>query len=215
MEKNQLNSGSLNELQVGETLLTLARKVANGKIQLEFAEKVTAKDRPMSALTVLNASDSRFSSGARRGWATAEVTDAADIFGVNFGDDGEWFVGQTASGKTAEFLKLDILNPEFNNLRFRVRVVESTEPTESQKKYADEMGVDVVDTQAKRAGKGGDYILHKGQHIFMNSYVDLLPQDNDPQHVFLAGDNTGSVVTANKGVSQNEVEVVEMDGLSM
>ena len=35
MEKNQLNSGSLTELQVGETLLTVARKVSNGKIQLE------------------------------------------------------------------------------------------------------------------------------------------------------------------------------------
>ena len=208
MEKNQLNSGSLTELQVGETLLTVARKVSNGKIQLEFAEKVTAKDRPMSALTVLNASDSRFSSGARRGWATAEVTDAADIFGVNFGDDGEWFMGETASGKTAEFLKLDILNPEFNNLRFRVRVIESTEPTDSQKKYADEIGVDVVETQAKRAGKGGDYILHKGQHIFMNSYVDLLPEGDDPQHVFLASDTSNSNITANTGVKSDEVEVM-------
>ena len=98
MTENQLNSGSLKELQVGETLLTVARKVANGKIQLEFAEKVTAKDRPLSALTVLNASDSRFSSGARRGWATAEVLDASEIFDVNFGDDGEWFMGETASG---------------------------------------------------------------------------------------------------------------------
>ena len=84
MENNQLNSGSLKELQVGETLLTVARKVANGKIQLEFAEKVTAKDRPMSALTVLNSSDTRFSSGARRSWAIAEVADAADIFDVNW-----------------------------------------------------------------------------------------------------------------------------------
>ena len=208
MEKNQLNSGSLNELQVGETLLTVARKVSNGKIQLEFAEKVTAKDRPMSALTVLNASDSRFSSGARRGWATAEVADASDIFNINFGDDGEWFMGETASGKPAEFLQLNILNPEFNNLRFRVRVVESTEPTDSQKKYANEIGVDVVDTQAKRAGKGGDYILHKGQHIFMNSYVDLLPESDDPQHVFLVSDTSNSIVAANTGVKVDEVEVM-------
>ena len=207
MENNQLNSGDLASLQVGETLLTLARKVAKGKIQLEFAEKVTAKDRPMSALTVLNASDARFSSGARRGWATAEIADAADIFGVNFGDDGEWFMGETASGKPAEFLKLDILNPVFNGLRFRVRVVESTEPTASQKKYADELGVNVVETQAKRAGKGGDYILHNGQHIFMNSYVDLLQESENPQHVFLKSDtDTSSSVTANTGVKMDEVD---------
>ena len=205
---NQLNSGSLKELQVGETLLTNARKVANGKIQLEFAEKVTAKDRPLSALTVLNASDSRFSSGARRGWATAEVLDASEIFDVNFGDDGEWFMGETASGKPAEFLKLNILNPVFNGLKFRVRVVESTEPTESQKKYADEMGVDVIDTQAKRAGKGGDHILHQGQHIFMNSYVDLLPEGSNPQHIFLASDTTKSTITANTSVKADEVEIM-------
>jgi hypothetical protein len=205
---NQLNSGDLSSLQVGETLLTQARKISNGKIQLEFAEKVTAKDRPLSALTVLNASDVRFSSGARRGWATAEIEDASEVFDVNFGDDGEWFMGETASGKSAELMELNILNPEFNNTRFRVRVVESTEPTASQQKYADELGVDVIETQAKRAGKGGDYILHNGEHIFMNSYVDLLPHSDDPAHVFLKSDTTNSVITANTGVKADEVEVM-------
>jgi hypothetical protein len=205
---NQLNSGDLSSLQVGETLLTQARKVSNGKIQLEFAEKVTAKDRPLSALTVLNASDVRFSSGARRGWATAEITDASDVFDINFGDDGDWFMGETASGKSAELMELNILNPEFNNTRFRVRVVESTEPTASQTKYAEELGVDIIDTQAKRAGKGGDYILHNGEHIFMNSYVDLLPHGDDPAHVFLKSDTTNSTVTANTGVKSDEVEVM-------
>jgi len=205
---NQLNSGDLSSLQVGETLLTQARKVSNGKIQLEFAEKVTAKDRPLSALTVLNASDVRFSSGARRGWATAEIADASEVFDVNFGDDGDWVLGETASGKSAEFLQLNILNPEFNNLRFRVRVVESTEPTASQQKYADELGVDVTDTQAKRAGKGGDHILHQGNHIFMNSYVDLLPLNDNPQHIFLKSDTTNSTLTANTGVKADEVEIM-------
>ena len=205
---NQLNSGDLSSLQVGETLLTQARKIANGKIQLEFAEKVTAKDRPLSALTVLNASDVRFSSGARRGWATAEIEDASEVFDVNFGDDGEWFMGETASGKSAELMELNILNPEFNNTRFRVRVVESTEPTASQQKYADELGVDVIETQAKRAGKGGDYILHNGEHIFMNSYVDLLPHNDDPAHIFLKSDTTNSIITANTSVKADEVEVM-------
>ena len=205
---NQLNSGDLSSLQVGETLLTQARKISNGKIQLEFAEKVTAKDRPLSALTVLNASDVRFSSGARRGWATAEIEDASNVFGINFGDDGDWVMGETLSGKSAEFLQLNILNPEFNNLRFRVRVVESTEPTASQQKYADELGVDVIDTQAKRAGKGGDHILHQGNHIFMNSYVDLLPLNDNPEHIFLKSDTANSTLTANTGVKADEVEIM-------
>ena len=52
MENNQLNTGELSSLQVGECLLTKAYKTSTDKIQLEFAEKVVAKDRPMSALTV-------------------------------------------------------------------------------------------------------------------------------------------------------------------
>ena len=209
MENNQLNSGSLNTLTVGDCLLTKAFKTSTDKIQLEFAEKVVAKDRPMSALTVLNASDSKFSSGARRGWATAEVTDAADIFGINFGDDGEWYMGEKSNGKSCEMMDLNILNPTFNGLNFRVRIVETTEPTASQQKYADEMGVDVVETQAKRAGKGGDHILHKGQHIFMNSYVDLLPVDTNPTHIFLVGDTTTqTTVKVNAGVKADEVEAM-------
>ena len=204
---NQLNTGELSSLQVGECLLTKAYKTKTDKIQLEFAEKVTAKDRPISALSVLNNSDARFSSGAARGWAVATIEDASQIFDVNFGDDGEWYVGQKSNGKECEMMDLNILNPIFNNTFFRVRIVETTEPTASQQKYADEMGVDVVETQCKRAGKGGDYILHNGQHIFMNSYVDLLQESENPQHVFLKSDtDTSSTVAANTGVKADEVE---------
>ena len=205
---NQLNSGSLSELQVGECLLTQAKKIANGKIQLEFAEKVTSKDRPVSALTVLNASDVRFSSGAARGWATAEITDSSDIFGVNFGDDGDWMIGTDSKGRTIEVLELNILNPVFNNTYFRVRIMETTTPTKSQQDYADSLGEDVIERSAKRAGKGGDYILCNGEHIFRNSYVDLLPTNDNPQHVFLNSDTTKSTITANTGVKADEVEIM-------
>ena len=207
---NQLNTGELSSLQVGECLLTKAYKTKTDKIQLEFAEKVTAKDRPISALSVLNNSDARFSSGAARGWAVATIEDASQIFDVNFGDDGEWYVGQKSNGKECEMMDLNILNPIFNNTFFRVRIVETTEPTASQQKYADEMGVDVVETQCKRAGKGGDAILHKGQHIFRNSYVDLLPEDNNPAHVFLASDTQSTNTVANVGVKSEEAEIEAM-----
>ena len=207
---NQLNTGELSSLQVGECLLTKAYKTKTDKIQLEFAEKVTAKDRPISALSVLNNSDARFSSGAARGWAVATIEDASQIFDVNFGDDGEWYMGEKSNGKSCEMMDLNILNPIFNNTFFRVRIVETTEPTASQQKYADEMGVDVVETQCKRAGKGGDAILHKGQHIFRNSYVDLLPEDSNPAHVFLASDTQSTNTVANVGVKSEEVEIEAM-----
>ena len=146
---NQINSGSLDTLKSGETLLVSARQVANGKISLEFAEKISTKNRPVSALTILNASDDRFSSGARRGWATAEPVDASNALGINFGDDGEWY-----SSDRGEMMDLDVLNPEFNGTRFRVQITETTEPTEWQ--------AENVERAAKRAGKDGDYITHEG-----------------------------------------------------
>ena len=193
METNQLNSGSLDSLKVGETLLISARQVSNGKISLEFAEKITAKDRPVSALTVLNASDDRFSSGARRGWATAEPIDASNAFGVNFGDDGEWYTSERG-----EMMDLDILNPEFNGVRFRVQISESTEPTEWQ--------AENLERAAKKAGKDGDYITHNGDYIFSNSDVVLLPEGTDPTHLFLTPDTERLAVKANTAVKQDEVE---------
>ncbi len=214
MEKNQLNSGSLDTLKVGHVLLTKAYKTSTDKIQLEFAEKVSAKDRPVSALTILNSSDVRFSSGAARGWAIAEVLDASKIFNINFGDDGDWYLGEKSNGKQCEMMDLNILNPVFEENYFRVRIVEATEPTKSQQEYADSMGVDVVKTQAKRAGKGGDYILHGGEHIFRNSYIDLLPKGDSPQHVFLKSDTDSSSIKANSGVKMEEVEIIE-EGLGV
>ena len=206
---NELNSGDLNTLKVGECMITKAYKTSTDKIQLEFAEKVTSKDRPMSALTALNASDSRFSSGAARGWAVAEIADASKILKTNFGDDGDWYLGEKANGRKVEMMDLNIINPTFNNTFFRVRVEETLEPTKSQTEYAEENGLDVVEHFCKRAGKGGDAILHKGQHIFRNSYVDLLPEGSDPAHVFLASDTSlQTTVKPNTGVTAEEVEVL-------
>ena len=190
---NKLNSGSLDKLQPGECLLIGARKVANGKIQLEFAEKISASNRPMSALTILNASDSKFSSGARRSWATAEPVDASEIYNVNFGDDGEWYASERG-----EMMDLDILNPEFNGTRFRVQISETIEPSEWQ--------AENIERAAKRAGKEGDYITHDGNYIFSNADVVLLPEGENPKHIWLTPDTERLAVKANTAVTKDEVE---------
>ena len=207
---NELNSGDLSTLQVGECLLTKAYKTRTDKIQLEFAERVAAKDKPISALSILNNSDARFSSGAARGWAVATIEDASKIFKVNFGDDGEWYLGEKSNGKECEMMDLDILNPQFNNTLFRVRLAETLEPTKSQIKYCEDNGYDPIERHAKTAGKDGDYILHKGQHIFRNSYVDLLPEDSNPEHTFLESDTQSTNTVANVGVKAEEVEIDAM-----
>ena len=193
--KNELNSGSLDTLKTGETLLISARQINNGKISLEFAEKITAKDRPVSALTVLNASDDRFSSGARRGWATAEPIDASKAFDVNFGDDGEWY-----SSDRGEMMDLDILNPTFDGTRFRVQITESTEPTEWQ--------AENVERAAKRAGKDGDYITHEGDYIFSNSDIVLLPEGQDTNHTWLTADSQKVAAKTKSEVNADEIESI-------
>ena len=55
MNKNQLNSGSLETLKPDETLLMSARKVNGGKLQLEFAE-VIKNGKGMNVLGILNKS---------------------------------------------------------------------------------------------------------------------------------------------------------------
>ena len=125
---NKLNSGSVETLKPGDCLLVGARKLET-KIELEFAEKIqTSSNRPLSAIQLLNASDPRFSSGARRCWQSVEIDNASEIFGVNFGDDGDWYASERG-----EMMDLNILNPNHKNeLFFRLWINETTEPTEWQ-----------------------------------------------------------------------------------
>ena len=86
---NTINSGSLQGLQVGQTLLVSARKVAGNKLQLEFAEIVKTQSTAANPLAIFNKSDDRFSqgNGARRAWLTAEAKDASVYLNINLMDD--------------------------------------------------------------------------------------------------------------------------------
>lgn len=192
---NTLNSGQLETLKPGQTLLIGARQVGGGKIQLEFAEKISASDKPMNALSLLNKSDSRFSSGARRAWATAEPADASEALDINFGDDGEWY-----SSERGEEMDLYMLNPETSGLRFRVQIIESVEPTEWE--------ADNIDRAAKRAGKDGDFITHNGNYIFSRAAVVLLADEESPVHSFLKSD------TAAIGAKPNLAETADAEMFS-
>tara|TARA_R110000824_G_scaffold14863_3_gene62943 strand:+ start:142 stop:762 length:621 start_codon:yes stop_codon:yes gene_type:complete len=206
MEENQLNSGKLEDLQVGECLLVDAKKVKSGKIQLHFAEKISNGERAISALTILNASDDRFSSGSRRAWVTAEVTDAAERFNVNFGDDGEWYVATDSKGEEVEMLDLNILTPHIDikgmKYEFRVQINETTVATEWQSEN--------VERAAKRKGKDGDYITHKGDYIFSNTYVGIYPEGAEVTHTFLESDQvTGTTVNKVTEMEMSQFEIKE------
>lgn len=198
MEDNQLNSGSIDTLKKGDTLMVSARKVNGGKISLEFAEVIETSDRLVSALTILNKSDDRFSSRPRRAWVSAEPSDASELFNVNFGDDGEWY-----DSEKGEMMDLDVLNPTYNGQRFRVQINETVEGTQWQ--------IDNADVAAKRRGKGGDFITHNGEYIYSNGDIVLVDKGNDVTHTYLQADTT-TIENATKEV-ENEQPVEELNFL--
>ena len=178
--KNQISN-----LTSGHTLLVQAVKTANpSKIQLEFAEKTQGMEGNANALlSMLNASDDRFTSGARRAWVTAEITDASRMFGINFGDDADWVMDPTLN---KEVLPLGILDPSLNGFLLRIQIEETTDGTEWQTQN--------IDSAAKRRGKDGDFITHNGKYIFSNTRVVPLKKGQEPKHVLLAADSATSSV---------------------
>ena len=119
MENNQLNSGSVETLKQGQTLLVSARKVGGDKVHMEFAE-VIPNGKGQNILGILNASDERFSANARRAWVTAEPADATKTFGINLGIDAGW-----EATERGEMLFLNILNPTIDGTRCRIQIVDA------------------------------------------------------------------------------------------
>jgi hypothetical protein len=178
MMNNTINSGSLQGLQAGQTLLVSARKVAGNKVQLEFAEIVRTQSATTSPLALFNKSDDRFSQGgARRAWLTAEPKDASAYLSIDVTDSNpNW----TVDSMGREVISLNILNPVANisgeQIPLKLEVVETTTPTEYQAAN--------LETAAKRRGKDGAFITHKGMYIFANTRVAFHKAD----HVFLEAD---------------------------
>lgn len=170
-----LNTGSLESLQHGQTLLTQFRKVSNGFIEVELAEVKDA--RGPSAAFIFNKSDSRFSrNSARRAWQNGQPSDLEEALNVNLGDDAGWEINDNGD----EVLKVNILNPrltfEGKQYPMRVQIVETIEPNDWQAAN--------VETAAKRKGKDGDFVMHKGNFIFSNSTIVF----TKPQDVYLEAD---------------------------
>lgn len=171
-------------LTVGQVLLVKAIKtndsVTGTGYQLEFAEKIQSRntDGVTNLLQLFNADDQRFGSGARRAWLKTTPVQAASLLDINLGDDANWIMNPE-TGK--EELELGILNPTVNGLDMRIRVTESTVPFSDYQR-------DNVERAAKRKGKEGDFIFHKGKHIFSNTEVVGCKQGVSPEHTFLTPD---------------------------
>lgn len=178
--ENSLNTGNLETLTPGQTLIVQAIKVNGGKIQLEFAERMSTPDRPQSLLAAFNKSDDRFSqsAGARRCWYSVQPEDASELLGVDL--TNLKYTTMTVGDRTKEVSPLNILNPTIDGQRVRIQIKETTTPTGWQ--------ADNIDVSAKRRGAEGEFITHKGMHIFSNTDIVL----GEPKHTFLEADAVAS-----------------------
>jgi hypothetical protein len=183
----------IKSLNPGETLMVRALKTKNpNKIQIEFAEKTQAFEGNANALvSLLNADDERFNSGARRAWTGGEITNMSKVFNINFGDDADWVMDPNL-GK--EVLPLGVLNPTVNGFRLRVEIRETTEGTDYQ--------LENVDSAAKRRGADGDFITHKGNYIFSNTVVVPYKEGEEPSHTILKADTVSQTETVSGDIIQ-------------
>lgn len=169
----------------GETLLVSAKAVNGNKVQLEFAEVISNpynRARANGLVSMLNKSDDRFGSSARRAWITGEPSDISEFLGIDFSG--------LAYGQVKE---LNVLNPEIGGERLRVQITETTTPDAYQS--------DNIETTAKKAGADGDFIMHGGAHIFSNAEVVT----GEPEHKFLKPDSDSDDVA--ESISSAEITV--------
>jgi len=196
--ENQLNTGSIDTLKAGDTLLVEAKQVNGGKVQIEFAEVIQTNtvSKGINLLGLINKSDDRFSSNARRAWMVSEAVDIGEAFGIDLGPNASWYAKDDT-----EFLELNVLNPTAQGYRARIVVTETIEPTEYQAAN--------IERKAKRKGKEGDYITHDGNYIFSNTTAVLTNENTTNMHVFLAPDSVGVKTAApTVGVSTEFDDVI-------
>jgi hypothetical protein len=90
-------------------------------------------------------------------------------------DDADWTTND--SGK--EVVAIGILNPTINGKHLRLQITETITPRS-------EWDTENIEAAAKRKGKDGDFITHKGYHIFTMTDMVL----GEPKHTFLEADKT-------------------------
>jgi len=161
-----MENSKLNDLKKGEMLIVSARGVKGGKVQLTFAQKITNPNlRPGSIVGMLNKSDDRFTqeSKPRYAWISGEKADILASLGIDLTD--------LAEGSEKE---LNVLSPTIEGEPLNIQITETTEGSE----------FDVANfaTRAKRAGKGGEFILSaEGEYIYVKSTVVT----GEAKHVFM------------------------------
>jgi hypothetical protein len=156
----------LANLEEGQILLTSAKKVKGGKVQIEFAQKVALPNRSNSIAGLLNSSDERFNVAdkPRFAWQSGEQSDIEKIFKVDLSTITE----------EGQIIELNILNPTIAGKELNIQLNETTKGTPYD--------VENYETRAKRAGKDGDFITTEaGEYIYTKASIVT----GTPRHSFI------------------------------
>jgi hypothetical protein len=145
-------------------VLESAKGVKGGKVKLAFSQLVNIKEgSSLNVLALLNASDERFNQQKPRyAWLSAMPEDIKAQFGID-----------VSSLKEGEELEIGMVDPRLvaaPDTPLNIQIEETVNGTEYQ--------VANFETQAKRAGKDGEFILHNGMYIYVNAKI--VP--NEPKH---------------------------------
>ncbi len=193
---NQLNSGSLDTLKSGQTLLQSIRKVDNGKYQLTLIERVSTSsndvvvgdEEMIDGLAELNYGDDRFSNTSDYyAWPTVSAEGINRILGGGFDVNAQEFETYTTkSGAVAERVMTNVLNPvsesdgSTSGKRMRVRLMESTTPTEWQSKNG---GYKINPQTSEPLTKDGKFIYRNNRCVFTNGHVPHTKVQHDVAEV--------------------------------
>ena len=180
---------TVDSLSAGQVLLTNLKAVNGGKIQMEIAEIVN--ERPISAASLFNIGDDRFSQQkARRAWQAGEPSQIAKLLGID--------EAKLSALKVGESLELNQLNPAIvvgtQKYLLKVRIKETIIPTEWQ--------VENLEKAAKRKGKDGAFITNNGNHIFSNCEVAIVKEGEVVEHIILKADAVEETISETMGKLQ-------------
>lgn len=187
----------LTKLSVGDVAITRVRKVSNGKIEVEFAEKMQREqsNSTLNVLSLLNAGDPAFEQKARRAWVIGTTDNVAKLFNL----DEAALVALEEGNSVEVFIK----NPsiEISGIKYNYKVVieETTEPTEYQ--------LANIQTSAKKRGKDGDFITSNGKYIFSNTVVRGIREGEATPHILLPTDVVVSNPTAQTAQPANALNL--------
>ena len=190
------NSGSLDTLAVGDTLLVDIRRVkddseGNPQFQCHFAERIQKGMQISSVLSRANRFNPSFQARAQRKYQLWHPLAIKEDFGIDVIARLGEFVAENVNGKTVQVLPVNILNPVFANdlKRPRIQINETNIPTDADRRRAQELGSwDRLENVKKIPNSEtgvAEVVTSGGNLIFVNRTI----VDQEPVHIWLEMDN--------------------------